>query len=539
MTEPSLLEHRATAPEEIDSPLRRTAPLLDSYLAYFEGDRTPFTIPGHKQRASRLDHGLGVVVDSDSPLYGGLDEIKQTNGTLREAERLAAKLWGADYGRFSTGGSTHANQAAILALGKPGDRILLPRTSHRSVLSAIVLAGLEPVWLSPSIDPATGIPTGVPLSELHRVLRSEGTAAPEDAAVRCAPIIALLLTEPGYLGTLSDLRALVSVAHAAGLPVVVDAAWGGHFGFAPGILPEHCLQAGADVLITSVHKALPGYSAAALLLARAGRVSFARIDQAFEALHTTSPAGAPLASIDGVRALLAARGPALLQGLVERVATLKASVEEAVLGPCRCRRLFLDAADFPPGRFDPAKLVLRVGQLGQQAASGVAIERSLAAHKHRIRVEMADTDTVVFMATLADGPAEFARLSAALVAVLRPLVAPEPRPPVTAISWAVRPPPPQSRASGVPMRAAFFSATELVPAAEAEGRLSADLIAPYPPGVAVVAPGEVLTADIIAGLRAARASGVRVAYATDPTLATFRVVALAAVSTASARGGGT
>ena len=97
------------------SNLRDNAPLLDAYLSYFESARTPFTIPGHKQKTSALDAGLGAVVDSDTPLYGGLDEIKLTNQTLKKAESLAAKLWGADYARFSTGGSTHANQAIIFA----------------------------------------------------------------------------------------------------------------------------------------------------------------------------------------------------------------------------------------------------------------------------------------------------------------------------------------------------------------------------------------------------------------------------------------
>jgi lysine decarboxylase len=144
-----------------------------------------------------------------------------------------------------------------------------------------VLAGLEPLWLTPEIDKATGIPLGIPDSELKRVL-------PEKP-------IALLLTEPGYLGTLSDIRALVDLAHAHSMPVVIDAAWGGHFGFHEG-LPAHALQMGADALVTSVHKALPGYSASALLLAQTKFLSAQRLEQSFETTHTTSPAGAPLAN---------------------------------------------------------------------------------------------------------------------------------------------------------------------------------------------------------------------------------------------------
>ena len=185
---------------KINSELRKSAPLLDAYLSYFEGDHTPFTIPGHKQRASQIDPALGAVVDTDVPLYGGLDEIKLTNQVLVKAESLAADFWGADFARFSTGGSTHANQAVILALGKPGDKVALSRTAHRSVLSALVLAGLEPIWLSPEIDSATGVPIGIALSEFERVLDQKP--------------IALLLTEPGYLGTISDIAPLIASAHA-------------------------------------------------------------------------------------------------------------------------------------------------------------------------------------------------------------------------------------------------------------------------------------------------------------------------------------
>jgi lysine decarboxylase len=472
--------------------LRNIAPLLDAYLAYFERKRSPFTVPGHKQNASRLDAGLGALVDSDVPLYGGLDEIKLTNQVLAQAEKLAADFWGADFARFSTGGSTHANQAVILALGKPGDKVAVSRTAHRSVLSALVLAGLEPLWLTPEIDSATGIPLGIAVSELERVL-------PEKP-------IALLLTEPGYLGTLSDIGALVARAHSHSMPVIIDAAWGGHFGFHED-LPAHVLQMGADALITSVHKALPGYSASALLLAQTKYLSAERLEQSFETTHTTSPAGAPLASIDATRALLQTRGNELLGELLRNVASFKEKAQSGFSLP-----IFLNASDFPAGRFDPTKIVLRVNQLG---ASGVAIENALG--EHGIRVEMADQDTVVFLATLADTRADFDEVADLLIEIARSLQS-TPRPSATALSWSVVP------TVGISMREAYFAPTEMVSAADAVGRVSADLIAPYPPGVAVIAPGEILTEHIVQGLSASQKAGVRIAYATDPTLGKFRVV---------------
>jgi lysine decarboxylase len=475
----------------VSSELRDIAPLLDAYLSYFQSPRTPFTIPGHKQKAGRLDPGLGAVVDSDVPLFGGLDEIKLSNGVLSKAENLAANLWGADYARFSTGGSTHANQALILSLGKPGDKIAVSRTAHRSVLSALVLAGLEPIWLTPEIDQASGFPIGIPVAELERALEHKP--------------IAIFLTEPGYLGTLSDLPALITKAHEHSIPVVIDSAWGGHFGF-HNDLPKHVLQSGADALITSVHKTLPGYSASALLLAQGNLLNLDRIEQSFEVTHTTSPAGAPLASIDGTRALLETRGEELIGDLLRNIVEFKSAVQENF-----DVAVFVKPSDFPVGRFDPAKIVLKANSLG---ISGVNLETELI--KQNIRVEMADQDTVIFLATLADTAEEFAHLASRLVPILKSLQGP-PRETQTSLSWSVVP------THGTSIREAFFADTEFVKAVDAIGRISADLIAPYPPGVAVVAPGEVLTEQIVHGLATTKAAGVRIAYASDSTLETYRV----------------
>ena len=474
------------------SQLRAIAPLLDAYLTYFETHNIAFTIPGHKHKASLLDEGLGRVVDSDLPLYGGLDEIKLTYKVLEEAESLAAKLWGADFARFSTGGSTHANQALILALGKPGDKVAISRTAHRSVLSALVLSGLEPIWIFPEVDSATGVPTGIPLSEIERVSELNP--------------VAILLTEPGYLGTISDLAPIIEKAHSKKIAVVIDAAWGAHFGFGKAV-PNHAIALGADAVVTSVHKNLPGYSAAALLLVQGNLISRERLNQSFETTHTTSPAGAPLASIDASRALLQVRGAQLLEDLVTLVIKFKSDVENA-LG----QKVFLAPTDFAPGRFDASKLVLQTASIG---VSGVDLENAL--QQRGIRVEMADRDTVVFLATLADTKEDFAILTSAVIDSLLTLRG-EARQVKVSLSWSVKP------EQVITPREAYFAETVLVNRSLAVGRISADLIAPYPPGVAVLAPGERITETILEGLIATQADGVRIAYATDPSLQNFRVV---------------
>ena len=215
----------------------------------------------------------------------------------------------------------------------------------------------------------------------------------------------------------------------------------------------------------------------------------------------------PLASIDGVRALLETRGEELLGKLLTNIHSFRTRVQAEFALP-----IFLTPADFASGRFDPSKIVLRANQLG---ASGVEIEKALGAAG--IRVEMADRDTVVFLATIADSDEDFDVLASTLIPILKAQQQ-DPRPSATALSWSVVP------QRGISMRDAYFAQTEMVTANDAIGRISADLIAPYPPGVAVVAPGEMLTPQIIEGLAASKAAGVRIAYATDPSLSTYRVV---------------
>ena len=473
--------------------LRAMAPLLDSYLSYLDDGNQPFTTPGHKQRAKLLDSDLGRVVDLDVPLYGGLDEVKLSRGLLEKAESLAAQCWQADWLRFSTGGSTHANQAIIFSLGKPGDKVAISRTAHRSTLTALVLSGLEPIWLMPEIDLATGVPIGIPLWEVEKALLENP--------------IALILTEPGYLGTLSDIPPLINAAHKKGIPVIIDAAWGGHFGFHP-MLPPHPLQLNADAFVTSIHKALPGYSASAIAAARTSFLNHARLEQGFESTHTTSSAGAPLASIDGVRALMQTRGVELVDKLLANVNFFRERLSSE-FGD----EILLRAEDFQIGRFDPVKLVLRANILG---ADGIDIENDLIASN--IRVEMADRDTLIFQVTIADDSSTFIRLADALIPILHRRSG-RLRKSATALSWTITP------QQGASLREAYFGKSQLIVASEAVGRVSVDLIAPYPPGVAVLAPGEIITKEIVDGLLEAKNEGTRIAYATDHTLTHFRVLA--------------
>lgn len=489
------MQELTTPPDRLPGPadprdplgLAPDAPLFAAYLDCldrFEAGEAPFQTPGHKGSTALT----GVTVAGDHPLAGGLDTIKLTHGTLIEAERLAADAYGATFCRMSTGGSTHCNQAIAMSIGVPGDEVIVSRTLHRSLLLGLVLAGLEPVWVEPEVSRETGLPLGYRPETVAGALRAHPRAR------------AVLLSDPSYVGTCSDLAAHADVAHGAGVPLIVDAAWAAHFGFHPA-LPPHAIGAGADAMVTSAHKTLPAYSQGALLLARTERLDASRMTRAFEALATTSPAGAILASIDASRALLARDGEVLLDRAITAVASARARLRE------------IDGLHVLEGPLvDPIKLTVSLAGTG---AHGVAIEQDLA--DAGVPVELADRDTIAALVTLADEPESIERLTDALAESIRRRRG-TPRTINGAAGWIVSPRP------KVSPRQAFFGEVETVAFSDATGRVSAELIALYPPGVPVLAPGDEITERELTTLADAARDGIRVAYANDPTLATIQVL---------------
>lgn len=484
------------------------APLLAAWLRAEEdrvaGRWTPFTIPGHKQRTDLV----GTVVRGDVPLYAGVDTVRLAHGLLDDAEGRAAELWGADWCRFSVGGSTHGNQALALAVGRPGQSVVVSRTLHRSLLLGLVMAGLHPVWVRPRVDDATGLPTSVPVEDVERALFEH----PDCCAV--------MLGDPSYVGTIGDVGGHARVAHAAGVPLVVDAAWAPYLGFHPE-LPPHALALGADAIVTSAHKALPAVSQAAIVLARTsqagGLLDIDRLERGFQATNTTSASGTVLASIDAARALLARDGRELLGRTLRLVAGARARLA-AVPG-----LEVLDAPFADGTTVDPTKLVLLLAGAG---VFGADVEADLVAAG--MPLEMADRDVIVAMVTIADDERTVDDLVDALVAAVERHRG-TPRRAVASAAWTVEP------KTVVPPRQAFFAPHDVLPAAEAVGRVSAELVAPYPPGIPVLAPGELITAEALRTLQEARDRGGRIAFAADRTLATLHVVGSEHVGTPSRR----
>ncbi|MGL5811064.1 MAG: aminotransferase class I/II-fold pyridoxal phosphate-dependent enzyme [Nocardioides sp.] len=461
------------------------APLLAAWLKETAAPTTYFLTPGHKQRLDLV----GQVTSGDLAMYGGVATIRDADDAVAEAEALGAELWGADWCRYGVGGSTQGNQALAMAVGRPGQKVVVARTLHKSMLLGLVLAGLVPVWINPPVDPEFGLPQGVDPADVSRALADHPDAC------------AVFVGDPAYVGTYADIAAVADAAHRAGVPLIVDAAWAAYFGFHPG-LPPHALAAGADALVTSAHKSLPAINQATIVLARGELLDLTRLTRCFQALHTTSPSGPILASIDASRELLARHGERLLGGVI------------AIVAEARKRMLEVPGVTVLRGPgVDPMKFVVVLAGTG---AVGYDVEADLIAKG--IRVEMSDQDTIGVATSIADRADDFDVLLTELIAAIERR-RDTPRPLGTAVSWTVRP------EVVVSPREAFFGELEVVDAERASGRVSAELVAPYPPGIPVLAPGERIQADTVSRLQEMRAAGGRIAYAADPSLRTLQVLA--------------
>ena len=467
------------------------APLVEAWQRARRRQMRPLQIPGHKNRfADGADvlggDLLGDLIRDDIPLQGGADDNAFSGRYLEGAEALWASSVGSDHARFLVGGSSQGNIASLTAAGGPGLTVAVDRTSHRSAFAGLVVSGSVPEWVYPVIHPEFGLPLGV---------------AAESLAGLSSEVVALFVTSPSYVGTMTGVRALADVCRAADRTLIVDQAWGAHLGFMPGY---GALEQGADIVTTSVHKALMGYSQTAVVTVRGSRIDATRLDRAVDLIATTSPSATLLASIDATRAVMDSHGASALAAAIDATNRMRAGlrrvrglvvVDEAELGqPC-----------------DPLKLTLWLPRIG---VDGVELASLLWAQGHG--VEAADADSIVMTLSMLDEP-EFCEEMTDLLLTLIERLRGDARPPAPAALWQVVP--------DVVMtpREAFFAPRRRIPLAAAVGEVSAEQFCPYPPGVPLLAPGERITAEVVRDIAAAGRIG-RVAYCSDPTLESVEAV---------------
>ncbi|MFI1150867.1 aminotransferase class I/II-fold pyridoxal phosphate-dependent enzyme [Streptomyces sp. NPDC020817] len=494
-------------PGHAPSPDQLRAPYADALLAHAGRDWLRLNVPGHAAAPdSELCSAFGTRVPALDfpPLLDGLDLGEDT--PLDEALELAARAWGARRTWFLTNGASQGNQIASMVAPALGRTLVVQRSVHSSVIDGLVLSGLRAVFVQPSVDPGQGIAHGVTAAEVRRALER----TPDAAAVH--------VVSPSYFGAVADVRALADAAHAAGVPLIVDEAWGSHFGFHPA-LPDGALALGADLVTSSTHKLGGSLTQSAMLHLAEGPFADRLeplVDRAFRLVQSTSASALLTASLDLTR-----------RALVTGTDRITGSVEAAdkIRGMVRALGRFGVVSDgfhrFPDiTAADPLRIALdtRAGGITGHEA------RRLLFRDHQVMVEVA-TDAAIVAVVGAGSAPDADRFLEALHRLPAPLGdrAPGSGSPAPERAPLRLPGPGSARLTA---REAFLGPARVVRAEEAVGMVSADTLAAYPPGIPNVLPGEVITSEAVEFLRrTAAAPGGHVRGALDAGVSRLRVVA--------------
>lgn len=481
------------------------APVLEALAAYHAQGQLPFTPPGHKQGRGtdpRVRKVLGdAVFRSDVLATSGLDDRTSSRGVLEHAQALMADAVGADHTFFSTCGSSLSVKAAMLSAARPHEKILVGRDAHKSVVSGLILSGMHPVWVDPQWDPA-----------LH--LAHPPAARSFEAAFEEHPDAqSALVTSPTPYGTCSDLSTLAGICHRRGRPLIVDEAWGAHLPFHPR-LPTWAMDAGADVCVTSVHKMGSALEQGSVFHLQGTLVDAAVLKSREDLLGTTSPSSLLYAALDGWRRQMVEHGRALYDDALALAQSVREGIEGIEGMHVHGRKDFCG-----PGLardIDPLQVIIDLTGLG---ISGYHAADWLRAH-HRINLHLSDHRRISAQLTHADDE----QSATTLLDALRDLAAHAPTLPTGPRVHLPSPADLRLEQAMLP-RDAYFGPTEDVPWQKAAGRIAAEMLTPYPPGIPAALPGERLTPHVLSYLRSGIDAGMVIPDAADTHLTTIRVTA--------------
>lgn len=473
------------------------APIYEA-LEAFRGERiVPFDVPGHKrgQGNPELTKLLGkqcVGIDVNS--MKALDNLCHPVSVIKEAEELAADAFGAAHAFLMVGGTTSSVQSMVLSVCKKGDKIILPRNVHRSVINALVLCGATPIYVNPDMDRRLGIALGMRLSQVERTVSEHPDA------------VAVLVNNPTYYGICSDLKRIVELAHGHGMRVLADEAHGTHFYFGEN-MPLSAMAAGADMASVSMHKSGGSLTQSSFLLTGPD-VSPGYVRQIINLTQTTSASYLLLASLDISRRNLALRGR-------QEFAKVTALAEYARKEINQIGGYYAYTAELINGDsiFDFDRTKLTVNTLGIGLA-GIEVY-DLLRDEYDIQMELGDIANVLAYISIGDRERDTERLIGALEEIRRKygrddanLYTQEYIEPKVAVS-------PQS---------AFYAEKESLPLRETKGRICSEFVMCYPPGIPILAPGEEITEEILEYIIYAKEKGCSMTGPEDPGIERLNVL---------------
>jgi arginine/lysine/ornithine decarboxylase len=479
-------------------------PVLEALQEFRRRGDYVFGPPGHRQGRGADPRVVDVVGEgvfaSDVLSLNGLDDRRQSQGILEQAQELMADAVHAEQAFFSTCGSSLSVKSAMMSVAGPGEKLLVSRNAHKSVMAGLIISGVRPVWVHPHFDPDRNLAHPPEPENVRSALRDNPDAK------------GMLLITPTDWGTCADIAGVAEVCHEADVPLIVDEAWGAHLPF-HAELPAWGMDAGADLVVTSVHKMGGAIEQSSVFHLQGDRVDPSVLKQREDLLGTTSSSALVYLTLDGWRRHMVEQGEQLLSAAISRARRIR-EVIDGMAGLDLMGREVIGTG----GAFDVDPLVFSIDVRGL-GITGYQASEWLRANCH-VDIGAADSCRVSARLTHADDD-ETERI---LVDALRALV--------DGADSIERPPAvdlPAPRAleleSVMSPRDAFFARVEQVPVTDAAGRVAAEMVSPYPPGVPVLAPGERITQEVLDYLTSGVTAGMLIPDAADPSMETVRVVA--------------
>lgn len=459
---------------------QQNAPILEAIEVLKKKRVVPFDVPGHKRGRGNPElvellgeKCVGIDVNSMKPL----DNLCHPVSVIKDAEALAAEAFGADHAFFMVGGTTSSVQSMVLSVCKNGDRIILPRNVHKSVINALVLCGAIPVYVNPEVDEKLGISLGMKVSEVERAILENPGA------------VAVLVNNPTYYGICSDLRSIVKLAHEHEMLVLADEAHGTHFYFGDD-LPLCAMKAGADMAAVSMHKSGGSLTQSSILLT-GKNVNWEYVAQIINLTQTTSASYLLMASLDISRRNLALRGRESFARVAEMAEYARSEINEIGDFYAYGKEIINGDSIFD---FDVTKLSVNTRNVG---LAGIEVY-DLLRDEYDIQIEFGDISNILAYISIGDRLQDIERLVGALSDIRR-----------LYSQRSVKMPSSEYIAPRVLVspQIAFYSEKKSVPIKKAAGKICAEFVMCYPPGIPILAPGEMLTNEIIEYILYAKEKG--------------------------------
>ncbi len=483
---------------------QQNIPILDTIKILANNAHAAFYAPGHKRGqgiSNELINLMGkAVFKADLPELPELDNLFAPEGVILEAQQLAAEIFGADFTYFLINGSTCGIISAILATCKAGDKIILPRNIHQSVISGLVLSGAIPIFINPVYDVNWDINYSISPFDLKNALQQH----PDSKAV--------MVVYPTYQGVCGDLKEIAEITHQYNIPLLVDEAHGAHFTFHPE-LPPSALSQGADLTVQSTHKVLGAMTQSSMLHLRGNRIDRNSIRKALQLLQSTSPSYLLLASLDATRQQMALQGKQLMGKTIELARQAKDSLRSI-----KGLKLFELQQSQPSFQYlDITRLTVDVRNLG---ITGYQADEILH-QKLGVTAELPMLYNLTFIISLGNTQADINKLVEGLRNLVNQNNYSSDQELLEEINSYIKG---KIYSCAISPREAFFADHKIINLEESIGCISAELICPYPPGIPVLMPGEIIRIEAINYLQKIIAKNAIITGSSDPSLKTIKVV---------------